>query len=322
MANFSDLNAITPLPRLPVGRQPGTVDQPRPVYMQLEGEVAPVPDELVRHYLSLGAKIVGPPDAGAEAVEGLADPLNWVPTARAGEALAVTGKAGIQGLGRLLARPGARGAGRYLANELPVAKQITGTVKAAMEAERAALAGEEAAAHAASLPKVQFDPATGKVIPLRRADLYPESALRRAEQNAAGKAAAEARMAARRAPEPPEPAPAAKPRARSARPRRPAQGKTMSAAEQAAARAKGRSISPTSSPQAMRGASGPALARRAAYRERLMGQPEPEAPAMAQDMTAALEQSMLVEKELAARGFNPVERLAIRAMLRRQGVIP
>jgi len=96
----------------------------------------------------------------------------------------------------------------------------------------------------------------------------------------------------------------------------------MSAAEQAAARAKGRSISPTSSPQAMRGASGPALARRAAYRERLMGQPEPEAPAMAQDMTAALEQSMLVEKELAARGFNPVERLAIRAMLRRQGVIP
>lgn len=63
----------------------------------------------------------------------------------------------------------------------------------------------------------------------------------------------------------------AKPKVKPSRPKKvktPTQSRAMSAQEQAAARAKGRSIQPTKSPNAMQGASGPKLARRAAALEK------------------------------------------------------
>ena len=108
--------------------------------------------------------------------------------------------------------------------------------------------------------------------------------------------------------------------------RRPA---TMSAEEQAAAREAGREqvtgagrdlrrLGPSGEAgpgksQAMRGASGPALERRAAARARLL---EPELPEL--DLMDPLEASLMIEQRMAAEGLSPAERMLVRAAIRQR----
>ncbi|HLB46470.1 MAG TPA: hypothetical protein VJL59_05530 [Anaerolineales bacterium] len=70
--------------------------------------------------------------------------------------------------------------------------------------------------------------------------------------------------------------------------------------------------------QAMRGASRPELERRAAALERL---PEPTGPPEVDDLTALLEQSLRAEQAMTEQALSPLERAAVRALLRGE-VIP
>lgn len=90
----------------------------------------------------------------------------------------------------------------------------------------------------------------------------------------------------------------------------------MTAAEQAAAREKGRAVAPTKSPQAMRGKSAPKLEREAKARAR-----KPDLRELVDegdDLEALLSQSLQAEAEMAAAGLDPAERALVRSVLRGQ----
>lgn len=70
--------------------------------------------------------------------------------------------------------------------------------------------------------------------------------------------------------------------------------------------------------QAMRGASGPELERRAAARARAVGRPRSEAPELAVDFMDPLEASIMLEQRMAAEGLTPAERIFLRAALRQR----
>jgi len=71
--------------------------------------------------------------------------------------------------------------------------------------------------------------------------------------------------------------------------------------------------------QAMRGASGPALERRAAARAKAVARPALAEPEMPGDFTDVLEQSLALEARMTAEGLTPVEKILIRGMMLRQG---